>query len=141
MVIASSHAGHEGVDKCPSCACKAFPLDDNHSPAFAEDHPISLSLEWARGLVNGSFLSGKTVKCSKRGEFQKMQVCEIIFPASDDGGIDDAIPDHLDGAVKCNQGGRAGRRDCIARPHEPILIADKAGRCAVESSHECSVVR
>ena len=103
MVIARSHAGHKGVDKCPSCACKAFPLDDNHSPAFAEDHPGSFSIEGARGLVNGSFLSGQPVKCSKRGEFQKMQVGEIIFPASDDGGIDNAIPDHLDSAVKCDQ--------------------------------------
>ena len=69
-----------------------------------------------------------------------MQVCEIIFPASDDGGIDDAISDHLDGAVKCDQGGRTGCRDGIAWPHEPILIADEAGRCTVESAHECSVV-
>jgi hypothetical protein len=87
----------------PSCAGQAFPLDDDHSPAFAEDHPVSFSIEGAGGLVSGSFLSGQPVKCAQGGEFQKMQVGEIILAPSDDGGIDDAVSDHLDGAVKCDQ--------------------------------------
>jgi hypothetical protein len=55
-----------------------------------------------------------------------MQMGEIILASSDDGGIDDAVADHLDGAVECDQRARAGCGDGIAGPHEPIPVADEA---------------
>src|SRR5271157_5285439 len=85
------------------CPDTKDPLDDDHSPAFAEDHPVSFSIEGAGGLLSGSFVSGHPVKCAQGGEFHKMQVCEIFLAPSDDGCIDDAVSDHLDGAVKCDQ--------------------------------------
>src|SRR4030042_2709467 len=137
MVVACSHAGDDSVETRTSGTRQAFPLDDDHSPAFAEDHPVSFRIEGAGGFVSGSSLSGQPVKCAQRGEFQKMQVSEIFFTSSDDGGIDDTIPDHLDGAVKCDQRGRAGCADMVAWPHKPVPVADEAGCCAAESAQEC----
>ena len=70
-----------------------------------------------------------------------MEVGEILLTPADDGGIDDAVADHLDGAEKCDQRGRAGRGDGIAGPHESIPVADEAGRRAVDSPQECGVIR
>src|ERR1017187_2471822 len=134
MVVARAHAGDYGVDLRPPCAGLAFPLDDDHSPAFAEDHPVSFSIEGAGGLVSGSLASRLPEECPNGGEFQKMQVGEIILGPSDNSGVDDAIWDHLHGAVKCDQRGRAGSGDRITGPHEPIPVADEAGRCTVESA-------
>jgi len=91
--------------------------------------------------VGGSIASRHAIECAHGGEFQKMQVGEIIFAPSDNGGIDDAVPDHLDGAVECDQGGRAGCGNGKTGTHEAIAIADEAGRCAVESTQERGVIR
>ena len=90
--------------------------------------------------MSGSFPSGQPVQCAQGGEFQKMQMGEMILAPSDDGCIDDAAPDHLDGAVKCHQRGRAGCGNGIAGPHEPIPVADEAGCSAVESAQQRGVV-
>src|ERR1035437_191003 len=103
MVVASAHTGDYGMDTGPSRAGYAFPLDDDHSPAFAEDHPVSFSIEGAGGLMSGSFPSGHPIERAHGSEFQKMEVCEIILAPSDDGSVDDAVSDHLHGAVKCDQ--------------------------------------
>ena len=82
---------------------QTFPLDNDHSSAFAEDHSISFGIEGTRAFVSGPFPSGKSVKCAQRGEFYKMHVCELLLTSSDDGGIDDSVSYHLDGAVECDQ--------------------------------------
>jgi len=103
LVVARAHAGDYGFDACPPGTGQAFPLDDDHSAAFTEDHPVSFGIEGAGGLMSGPFPSRQPVECAHGSEFQKVQVRETILAPADDGGIDDAVPDHLDGAVQCHQ--------------------------------------
>ena len=103
MVVARSHARDDGVDKRPPCAGRTFTLDNDHSPAFAQYHPVSFGVEGAGGFMCGPFLPGQPEKGAQGGEFQKMHTTEILLAPSDDGCIDDAGSDHLDGAVKCDQ--------------------------------------
>ena len=64
----------------------------------------SLSASKGREVsLSRSFPSRQPVECTHRGEFEEMQVREIILATSDNGSIDDAVPDHLDGAVQCDQ--------------------------------------
>ncbi len=91
--------------------------------------------------MSGSFLSGQPVKCAQGGEFHIMHMSEMILAPSDDGCIDDAAPDHLDGTVKCHQRGCAGCGDRIAGSHEPVTVADEAGRSATESAQQRGVIR
>ena len=91
------------MDKRPSSAGRSFPFNNDQSPAFAQNHPVSFGIEGAGGLAGGPFLPGHPVQCSQSGEFQKMQMGEVVLASADDGGIDDAVLNHLDGAVQCNQ--------------------------------------
>src|ERR1039458_5754535 len=70
-----------------------------------------------------------------------MQVGEAIFTATDDGGIDDAVSNHLHGGVNRYQRGRAGGGDSKTGPHKSIPVADEACRGAVESTQESGVIR
>ena len=102
----------------------------------------SLSASKGREVfAGGPFLPRQPVQCAQGGEFQEMQMGEIILAPADDGGIDDAVSDHLEGAVKRDQGGGAGGGDRIAGPHEAIAVADEAGRGAVEPAQKRGVVR
>ena len=125
----------------PLVAGQALPLDDDHAPAFAEDHPVSFGIEGAGGFVRRPRPSRQPVKSAQGGEFQEMQMREIILAPADDGGVDDAVADHLQGAVKRDQGGGAGGGDRIAGPHEAIAVADEAGGGAVEPAQKRGVVR
>jgi len=113
MIGCLRHAGDDRVDRSPSLAGQALALDDDHAPAFAETSP---SLSHRRG---NCFVTAATVPTTRKerqgGEFQKMQVREIILAAADDGGVDDAVADHLQGAVKRDQGcGAAAETDSWA---------------------------
>ena len=47
MVVARSHVGDDGVNLRSARARNTFPFDNNHSSAFAENHPIAFSIEGA----------------------------------------------------------------------------------------------
>ena len=141
MIVARSHVGDDGVDLRPARASQAFPLDDNHAPAFAEDHPVPFGIEGTGGFVRRPLPSRQPVKCAQGGEFQEMQVGEIILAPADDGGIDDAVADQLQGAVKRDQGGGAGGGDRKAWSHEAIAVADESTGGAVEPAQKRGVVR
>ena len=91
MVVACAHAGDDRLDRSPSLAGQALALDDDHAPAFAEDQPVSFGIEGAAGFARRPRPSRQPVKSAQGGEFQKMQVREIILAAADDGGVDDAV--------------------------------------------------
>jgi hypothetical protein len=141
MVVACAHAGDDRMDRGPSVAGQTLALDDDHAPAFAEDHPVSFGIEGAGGFVRRPRPSRQPVKSTQGGEFQEMQMCEILLAPADDGGVDDAVADHLQGAVKRDQGGGAGGGDRIAGPHDAVAVADEAGGGAVESAQKRGVVR
>ena len=101
--VAGAHAGDDSLDARPSGARQVFPLDDEHSSAFAKDQAVSLGIEGARGLVRGHLPSGQPVEGADGGELQVMQVSEILFAPTNDGSVDDAVADHLHGAIKGNQ--------------------------------------
>src|SRR5271157_4014463 len=105
MVVACTHAGDDRMDRGSSVASEALALDDDHAPAFAEDHPVSFGIEGARSFVRRPRPSRQPVKSAYGGEFQEVQMREVILAPADDGGVDDAVADHLQGAVKRDQGG------------------------------------
>ena len=85
--------------------------------------------------------SRQTIERTHGGKFQKVQMREVILATADDGGINDAVTDHLQGAVQRNQRSGAGGGDRIAGSHETITVADEAGGGAVEPTQKRGVVR
>jgi len=141
MVVARPHAGNDGVDTRSSCTGQAFRSMTIIPPTLTEDHPVSFSIEGARGLVSGSFLVRTARKVRPVRRIPKNAGVRDYPRPLRRCGIDDAVSDHLDRAVKCDQRGRAGCGDGIAGPHESIPVADEAARSTVESAQECGVVR
>ena len=65
---------------------------------------------------------------------------KIFFPAAHHGGVQDAVVDHLDGAINGYQAGGAGGGDRVARSHEAEFVADEAAGGAVQPAQEGGVV-
>ena len=89
--------------RAPLARADTFPLNDDHSPAFAQDHPVSSGIKGPGSLVGRPVLSGQPEKCAQGGKFHKMEMGEILLAPADDGCIDNVVADHLDSAVKCDQ--------------------------------------
>ena len=140
IVVARADSGNVGVNGGPPPFGHRFPFDDDHAPAFAEDHAVAGGVKGPAALLRRPFDARQPGQGLEGGEFQVMGGLQRLFPAAHHRGIDNAVLDHLDRTVEGHQAGGAGSRDRVARALEAVLVADKAAGRAIEPAQEGGVV-
>ena len=140
VVIAGADPGDVRIDPGAALFGHRFPLNDDHAAALPQDKPVPGGVEGAAAGLRGAREPGNPGQGPQGRKLYEVSREEVFFPAAHHRRVQDAVVDHLDGAVNGHQAGGASGGDRVARTHEAEFVADETAGGAVEPSQERGVV-